>query len=116
MTLGVVEGAESLAQCRCDDGHYLPDGAAITTTAGCEACPAGAVCRGTYFPPIAMVGYGKAANDSAHFIKCKSGCEGGSIAFTPTGPTTFTYTTEAFACDDRSEPFSNPYPNPNPIP
>ena len=59
MTLGVVEGAESLAQCRCDDGYYLPDGAAITTTAGCAACPAGAVCRGTYFPPIALVGYGK---------------------------------------------------------
>ena len=59
MTLGVVEGAESLAQCRCDDGYYLPDGAAITTTSGCEACPEGAVCRGTYFPPIALVGYGK---------------------------------------------------------
>ena len=31
---------------------------------------------------------------------------GGSIAFTPTGPTTFTYKTEAFSCDARSEPFS----------
>ena len=90
MTLGVVEGAESLAQCRCDhgsylpdvltrtrtltlaltptptltltrcdDGYYLPNDQTITTTAGCEACPPGAVCRGTYFPPIAMVGYGK---------------------------------------------------------
>ena len=41
---------------------------------------------------------------------------GGSIAFTPTGPTTFTYATEAFACDERSEPFSNSSPNPNPDP
>ena len=51
----------TLTLTRCDDGYYLPDGAAITTTSGCEACPAGAVCRGTYFPPIAMVGYGKVA-------------------------------------------------------
>ena len=49
----------TLTLTRCDDGYYLPDGAAITTTSGCSACPAGAVCRGTYFPPIALVGYGK---------------------------------------------------------
>jgi len=106
MTLGVVEGAEALVQCRCDDGYYLPDDQKITPTSGCKACPAGAVCRGTYFPPIAKVGYGKAANDSAHFIQCKSGCEGGSIAFTPTGPTTFTYATKAFSCNDRAKQFS----------
>ena len=49
----------TLTLTRCDDGYYLPNDQTITTTAGCEACPPGAVCRGTYFPPIAMVGYGK---------------------------------------------------------
>ena len=81
ITMLAGQGATNVSQCRCDSGFYVKNGTKALVD-GCAPCPAGAICVGAEYGPIALPGYGEVTPGTNYFTECRAGdvsCLGGNI-------------------------------------